>query len=225
MKKIVNDLAEDFRTLIGDASADISDEFIIKALNWCYRELPKVPKLDKAFTVHRHFNLDANEHYRWNINRGFRRITDISMLNFYSSTGGEPCPLKVCYKEPANFFEKNGLVELKKKGIPCEYTIEVEGDDSYLVLDRPSSVPVIIDIIYCGFPMPVTSMDDEIDISAPVEQLILSAMQSVFFRESADFAFADNIALYLDSKAIPEVIQLLHRRWDLAPNAVLGERN
>lgn len=225
MKMTINELADHFRIILGDASVDISDDFIINALNWAFRELPKVPKLDKAFTIHRHFNLDANDHYRWNINSGFRRITDISMLSFYSSTGGEPCPLTVCYKEPDTFFRKNGLIELKRKGIPCEYTIETEGDESYLVLDRPSEVPIIIDIICCGFPMPVKSMEDEIELSAPVEQLILSAMQTVWYREADDFAFADNIALYLDSKAIPEVIQLLHRRPDVAANAILGENN
>lgn len=225
MIKKVKDLAEDFTILLGDSSLDISDEFIIKAINWCLKELPKVPKLDKAFTVHRHFNLDANEHYRWNINCGFRRLTDIAMLKFYSSTGGEPCPITVCYKEPETFYKKNELVELKEKGVPCEYTIETEGDDSYLILDRPSEVPIIIDIICTGYPMPVESMDDEIDVSAPIEHLMLQAMQSCFYRESSDFAFADNIALYLDSKAIPEVVQMLNKRMGIGTNAILGENN
>lgn len=221
----VSDLAEHFKAILGDSSADISDEFIINALNWAFRELPKVPKLDKIFNTHQYFNLDANEHYKWNINCGFRKLTDIGMLCIYSSTGGEPCRLPVCYKEPATFFEKNGIVELKQKGTPCEYTIETEGDDSYLVLDRPSDVPIILDIICCGFPMPVKSMDDEIDLSAPLEHLIISAMQTVWYREASDFSFADNIALYLDSKAIPEVLQLIHKRYGIGTNAILGENN
>lgn len=224
-KKLVKDLAEDFKTLIGDESADLPDDFVISAINWSFRELPKVPKLDKVFTTHRHFNLDANDHYRWNINCGFRRLTDIGMLCFYSSTGGEPCKIDICYKEPASFFEKNGIVELKMAGMPCEYTIETESDDNYLVLDRPSEVPIIIDIICCGFPQPVKTMEDEIDISAPVEQLILSAMQTVYYKEAGDFAFSADIASYLDNKAIPEVIQLVNRRWGMKPNAIIGERN
>lgn len=220
---LVKDFYKEFSTLVGDGTVDIPEDFFINALNWAFRELPKVSKLDRVFTRHKHFNLDANQHYSWEINAGFRRLTDIGLLRFYSSTGGEPCPLVLCYKDPIRFYDKNGLVELKEPGIPCEYTIETEGDRSKLVIDRPSNVPIIVDIICCGYPMPVTSMEEEIELSAPVEQLILSAIQTVWYRELSDFGFADNIALYMDSKLVPEIIQLINRRWSMAGNAILGE--
>ena len=225
MIKTVKQISDDFRTLIGDQSADIPDSFIINAINYAFRELPKVPKLDKIFSVHKHYNLDANDHYRWNINSGFRRLTDIGMLCFYSTTGGEPCKINVCYHEPETFFEKNGLVELKSKGMPCEYTLEVEGDDTYLVLDRPSDVPIIIDIICCGYPMPIQSMAEEINISAPIEHLLMSVLQTIYYKESSDFNFSADIMSYLDNKEIPEILEEIHKRWNFSRHAILGERN
>lgn len=218
-------LSDKLRSLLGDSTLDIQDEFLVNAYNYCVTSLPLVPKLEKLFSKHKQFNLDAANHYKWSLSddTGFRRITDIPMLNFYTSTGGEPCHLGVCHKTVRDFYERNGLVNLKQPGKPCEYTIETEGDSVWLVLDRPSDVPIIVDYIAYGFPKPAESIEDEIEISAIAEPLVLGVMQGLWYREASDFAFADNILMYLDNKQLIEAIQLLHRHWGEESPRILGE--
>lgn len=219
----VSDIADKLRTMIGDTTIDIPDEFIISALNWAFNELPLVAKLSKLFSHHYTANLDAKDHYKWNLNQDFRRIIDIPMLNFYTSTGGDPCKLKLCHKNVRDFYDYNGIIELKQPGRPCQYTLETEGDDVWLVLDRPSDVPIIVDYIAYGFPKPVESMDDEIEISAIAENLILSVMQVYWYHEADDFAFGADILSYLDNKKLIEAQQALHRRWGVEEVTILGE--
>lgn len=220
----VGEFADKFRILRGDSTASTPDNFIIEGINWCFRDLPLVPKMGKLFSHHYKYNLDAKNHYRWSINGDFRRLIEVPMLNFYTSTGGEPCKLNVCYKEVDAFYNKNGLVELKHPGEPCEYTIEEEDDNVWIVFDRPSNIPIIIDMIVCGFPKPVTSVEDTINISAIAEQLMMQALSSVWFQEGDDFGFSNFIFDYLDNKAIPEAIQALNKRWGISRQAILGEQ-
>ncbi len=221
----LSDLSEKLRTAIGDGTVDISDEFIIGAYNWAITELPLVPKLEKLFSKHKQFNLDAKNHYKWSLSdaTGFRRITKMPFRKFYTSTGGEPCELNICYKPVEKFYEHNGLINLKKSGIPCEYTIEEEDDNVKLVFDRPLNVPVIVDYIAYGFPKPVTSLDDEIEISAIAESLILNVMKAYYLHEADDYAFAADVTSYLDNKTILEAIQMLYRTWGKDEVRVLGE--
>lgn len=223
MKLKVSDIADKLRTSLGDASLDISDEFILNAFNYTINDLPMVPKLEKLFSKHKQFNLDAKNHYKWNLNDSFRRVTDIPMLNFYTSTGGDPCKLCICHRGVKDFYEHNGLVNLKQPGKPCEYTIETEGDEVWLVLDRPSDMPIIIDYIAYGYPKPAKSFEDEYEISAIAENLIVEVMRACWMKEASDFAFAADITSYLDNKKIIEAIQQLHRQWDMESPRILGE--
>ena len=219
------DLAEKLRLSIGDNTDDIPEDFIINAYNYSINDLPTVPKLEKLFSKHKQFNLDAKEHYKWSLSdaTGFRRITDLPMLNFYTSTGGEPCKLCICHRPVKDFYENNGLVNLKKPGVPCEYTIETEDDNVWLVLDRPSDVPIIVDYIAYGFPKPAKKMEDEIEVSAIAENLIIDVMKACYLHEASDYAFAADITSYLDNKKIIEAIQLLHRKWGVEATRILGE--
>lgn len=223
MKYTVQEFANKLRTMLGDSTIDIPNEFIINGINWTFNDLPMVPKLEKLFSKHKQFNLDAHDHYKWNLNDSFRRLTDIPMLNFYTSTGGDPCKLCICHREMTDFYEKNGLVNLKQPGKPCEYTIETEDDNVWLVLDRPSDVPIIIDYIMYGFPKPVSSMDDEIEVSAIAENLMLDVLRTYWLREADDYAFAAEITSYLDNKKLIEAVQMLHRRWGTESPRILGE--
>ena len=223
MKMTVQEFIDKFRILRGDSTASTPDNFIIEGINWCFREIPRVPKLGRIFQKHVTYNLDANKHYRWNINDSFRRLIDILMINFYTSTGGEPCRLNICHKDVEDFYNRNGIIELKKPGTPCQYTIEEESDNIWLVLDRPSDVPIILDMIICGFPKEVKSPEDEIDISAIAEQLMLQLLASIWYQESADFNFSEAIFTYMDNKAIPEAIQALNKRYSISHQSILGE--
>ncbi len=225
MKYKISDLAEKLRLLIGDNTDDLPEDFIINAYNYTINALPMVPRLEKLFSKHKQFNLDAENHYRWSLSdaTGFRRISDMPMLNFYTSTGGEPCELRICHIPVEDFYKKNGLVSLKKSGTPCEYTIETEDDSIWLVLDRPSDVPIIVDYIAYGFPKPVEKMDDEIELSAIAEPLVLDVMKTLYLMEASDYAFAADVRSYLDNKKELEAIQLLHRRWGTEAPRILGE--
>lgn len=225
MKMKLEDLAYKLRIAIGDGTVDVSDEFIIGAYNWAINDLPLVPRLEKLFSKHKQFNLDAANHYRWSLSdaTGFRRITDIPMLNFYTSTGGDPCRLCICHKPVKEFYDKNGLVNLKQSGKPCEYTIETEDDNVWIVLDRPSEVPIIVDYIAYGIPKPAESLDDEIELSAVAENLVLDVMRSYYLHEADDYAFSADITNYLDNKKVVEAIQMLHRKWGADEARVLGE--
>lgn len=229
MKYQVRDISDKFRSLIGDRTIDIPDQFVIDALNWAFNELPRVPKLEKIFAKHMTFQLDAKGHYRWDLNGDrpiFRRIMNIPYLNFVSTTGGKPCPIKLCNRDNVEFYKNNGIIELKEAGKPCEYTIEQEGDHIWLVLDRPSDIPIMVDYIAYGIPAQVKSMDDEIllDISAIAENLILDVMRIVWYHEADDFAFAADISSYLDNKKVVEAIQALNRRWGNEEPVILGEQ-
>lgn len=224
MKYTVQEFKEKFCKLVGDTSMTTPDAFIIQGLNWAIGGLPMVPKLGKIFSKHRQFTLDANEHYKWVLNGDFRRLIDIPMLNFYTSTGGEPCKLNLCYKEPETFYDHNGLVEIKEAGTPCEYTLEQEDDNVYLVLDRPSIVPIIIDYIAYGFPQPVESMDDIIELSAIAEPLVLSALREVYYYEADDWAFGGAVSDYISNKLVPEAIQALNKSWGSNGPVIVGER-
>lgn len=225
MRMKVSDLAEKLRLLIGDNTDDLPEDFIINAFNYTVNALPMVPRLEKLFSKHKQFNLDAENHYKWSLSdaTGFRRISDIPMLDFYTSTGGEPCKLNICHRSVEDFYKKNGLVSLKKSGTPCEYTIEVEDDNVWIVLDRPSDVPIIVDYIAYGFPKPVNSMDDEIELSAIAEPLVVDVMKTLYLMEASDYAFASDVRAYLDNKKEIEAIQMLHRTWGTEAPRILGE--
>lgn len=224
MKYSVKQFSDKFRTYIGDSTSDVPIKFIIESLNWAFNTLPNVPKLDKIFSKHYTFNLNADGSYKWSLNGDFRRLNDILFLNFWTSTGGELCKLDLCNRDNVEFYNKNGIISLKKKGIPCEYTLEQDDDDVYLVIDRPSDVPIIVDYMMTGYPKPVSSPEDIIEISAIAESLILSAMREVYYRETEDFAFAADIASYLDNKQVPEAIQKLNRRMGVEERTILGEQ-
>ena len=225
MKYKVSDLAEKLRLHIGDNTDDLPADFIINAYNYTINALPMVPRLEKLFSKHRNFNLDAEHHYKWSMSdaTGFRRITAFPLFEFYTSTGGEPCKLCICHKPVKDFYEKNGLVSLKKPGTPCEYTIEEEDDNIFLVLDRPSDVPIILDYIAYGFPKPVEKMSDEIELSAIAEPLVLDVMKTLYLMEASDYAFAADVRSYLDNKKELEAIQMLHRQFGMESPRVLGE--
>lgn len=242
MKTTVEEFANKFRLLAGDDSSSIPKEFIVNSINWAFNSLPSVPKLDKAFAKHYTVRLNANNHYRWKLNKDFRFISNSPIINFFTSTGGDPCPLELCYRDNTEFYKKNGLVELKISGMPCEYTLERDGDELYLVFDRPLNIPVIIDYVVWGYPKPIpgfttTKMmydkelgervpveeDVVIDISAPLENLILHTMRKVFFEEASDFAFAESIGTYLDNKMLPEVIQMINKRLNISQPIIVGE--
>ncbi len=225
MKMLLSDLAEKLQSLIGDGTMDLPEEFIVNSYNYCINDLPMVPRLEKLFSKHKQFNLDAQNHYKWSLSdaTGFRRITDIPMLNFYTSTGGDPCRLNICHRSVKNFYDKNGLIGLKVAGTPCEYTIETEDDNVWLVLDRPSEVPIIVDYIAYGYPKPVESLDDEIEVSAIAENLILLVMKGCYLHEAEDYGFASDVTSYLDNKKIIEAIQQLNRTWGVEDLRVLGE--
>lgn len=225
MKMKLADLARSLQIAIGDGTSDLSERFLVGGYNWAIGELPLVPRLDKLFSKHKQFNLDAKDHYKWSLSdaTGFRRITDIPMLNFYTSTGGEPCKLHLCHRPVKGFYEHNGLINLKQPGQPCEYTIEVEDDNVWLVLDRPSDVPIIVDYIAYGFPKPAESLDDEIEISVIAERLILDVMKTYYLHEAEDWAFAADVQSFLDNKLYLESIQLLHKQFGDEGPRVLGE--
>lgn len=223
-KTTVRDFSFKFRSMLGDGTFDVPDEFIINGINWAFNELPLVPKLVKIFSKHKQVQLDAKGHWRWNLNGDFRRLLDIPMMNFWTSTGGDICKLNVCHRDVVEFYNKNGIINLKKEGQPCEYTIEQEDDNIWLVFDRPLNVPVIIDYIGYGFPAPVSSMDDTIEISAIAENLVLDVLRTYWYREADDFQFAGSIMDYLDNKKLPEAIQAINRRWGVSSPIVLGER-
>ena len=222
MKYTVNEFAKRFRSLVGDSGKSIPNEFIMTAINWAFSDLPTVPKLAKAFSKHYTKNLDAKNHFRWLLNGDYRRIADVPMIRFYTTSGGDPCPLKLCYKPVETFYEINGLVSMKKAGVPCQYTIEFEDDNGYLVLDRPSDVPIIVDYIVYGYPQTVSSMEDEIEISAVIENLLLNTMREVFYTESEDLAFAGVMLDVKSNKFIPEAVQMLNKRLSGEPNIILG---
>lgn len=221
----VSDLAEKLRLHIGDNTDDLPKDFIINAYNYTINALPMVPRLEKLFSKHKQFNLDAEHHYKWSMSdaTGFRRISDFALFDFYTSTGGEPCKLPICHRSVEDFYQKNGLISLKKPGTPCEYTIEEEGDNIWLVLDRPSDIPIIVDYIAYGFPKPVKSMDDEIDLSAIAEPLVIDVMKTLYLMEASDYAFASDVRSYLDNKKELEAIQMLHRQFGVESPRILGE--
>ena len=219
----VQEFADNFMALVGDTTESTPENFIITGLNWCFRELPLNPGLDKLFQRHYKKTLDAKGHYKWLLNGDFRKVHQIPMMNFYTSTGGEPCKLTICYKPVEDFYNINGLVELKIPGVPCQYTLETEDDKLYLVLDRPSNVPIIIDYIACGFPKDVKSLDDKIELSAIAEHLVLEVFRSVWTQEMDDFNVSRSLYEYLDNKYIPEAIQMLNKRWKAGTPAILGE--
>ena len=122
MKMTVQDLEDKFRSHLGDGTIDVPKSFVINSINWAFNALPMVPKLDKIFSKHNTFNLDAKDHYRWNLNSGFRRISNIPMMNFWTSTGGDLCKLDICNEDTIEFYNHNGIPYLKEAGKPCEYT-------------------------------------------------------------------------------------------------------
>ena len=225
MKYPLSTLAEKIRLAIGDNTVDIPSDFIINAYNYTVNALPMVPRLEKLFSKHKHFNLDAENHYKWSLSEatGFRRISDFSLLEFYTSTGGEPCKLCICHRPVEDFYKNNGLINMKQPGRPCEYTVEFEDDNTWLVLDRPSDVPIIVDYIAYGFPKPVSSMDDEIELSSIAEPLVIDVMKTLYLMEASDYAFAADVRAYLDTKKEIEAIQMLHRQLGIEGPRVLGE--
>lgn len=230
--------AANFRTLIGDTSQNVSDEFIISALNQAFSTIATVPRLARAFSKHYTVDLKAKDGCKWKLEGKFRRLADIPLINFFSTgQGGDPCPLNICPVPTVPFYKKHGIPSLKQAGIPCEYTIEQEDDNTYLVLDRPSDVPLVIDYIAYGYPAPVTGMtevvvdkngapqtvDTTIEISSVIETCILSAMKDAFYQEAEDMAFAGAMVDLLTNKYIPEAIQMLYHQFGAEAPRIIGE--
>ena len=65
MKYPLRTLADKLRLLIGDNTDDLPEDFIINAYNYTVNALPMVPQLEKLFSKHKQFNLDASNHYKW----------------------------------------------------------------------------------------------------------------------------------------------------------------
>lgn len=221
MRYKIKDFTDKFRSLVGDSTDDAPEEFLINCINWTFNELPNIPKLNRLFSAHYTVNLRRGS-YRWKLNKDFRSFNDILMMNFYTSTGGEPCLTKVCNLDNAEFYSKNGLVERKQPGKPCSYTIEYEGDDVYLVFDRPLGIPMILDYTVTGYPMPIESEDEIREISAIAEPLIFGLMRKLWYEEADDFAFSGAIEMYMDNKIIQEAVQQLNKKFKTEMPRVLG---
>lgn len=220
----MSDFASQFRILIGDSSKSVPDGLIIEAFNMALNALTSVPKLSRAFRKHYQVDLNAKDGCKWKLEGDFRRLADIPMLQFYSiGEGGDPCPLNLCPLDVTSFYNKHGLVSMKQAGVPCEYTLDQEDDDTYLVFDRPSDVPIIVDYIAEGYPAPVVSMDDEIEISAVIENCIIQSMKDAFYTEAEDLAFAGAVLDQLSNKYIPEAIQMLNKRMSVMKPVIIGE--
>ena len=140
----IKDIANKFRIALGDSTMDVPDDFIINGINWAFNDLPLVPKLEKLFSKHYTPTLDAKEHYKWNLNEDFRRLLDIPMLEFYTSTGGDPCKLYICERNVVDFYKKNGIINLKRPGKPCEYTIETDKKHFILTLKIKTAAKNIV---------------------------------------------------------------------------------
>lgn len=218
---VINEFFDKFRSVVGDTTVDCPDDFLINATNWCFNELPNIPKLNKLFSARYVANLRTGS-YRWKINRDFRSINDILYMYFYTSKGGKPCRAKVCNLPNDEFYAKAGIVELNEPGIPCSYTIEFEGDDAYLVFDRPLSVPMMLQYTVTGYPKPITSVNEKREISAVGENLIIALMRKIWYEESDDFAFSGAIEQYLDNKLIQEAVFQLNKKFQNEMPRVLG---
>lgn len=213
MKYVVSEFAKKFRNIVGDSTIDCPDEFIINALNWAFNELPLAPKLDKIFAKNYRVTLKPG-HYRWNLvnHKDFRRLTNIPAFQLFTSTGGNLCPLKVCAVSQEELRNKT-VPSMNEPGRPCEYCIEQEDDEIYLVFDRPIDVPVIIQYTAYGIPRNVESMNDTVLISGIVENALLDIMRIVWYREADDLAFAGSAYDYLDNKYIPQITQIINKKW------------
>lgn len=224
MKITVQEFINKFRLLMGDNGDNITDAMLIETINFSFNLLSTVPKLAKAFSRHYNVNLNAKDGYKWKLEGDFRRLADIPMLNFYSiAEGGDPCPLKLCPLGVVEFYNKNGLIAAKQPGVPCEYTIEQEDDNTYLVLDRPSDVPIVVDYIAYGYPEPVTSVQDEMNLSSVIENLMLSSMKEACYAEAEDLAFSGAVLDTMSNKYIPEALQQLYHKFGVMKPVILGE--
>lgn len=223
MKYRLSDFADKFRVIVGDSTLDCPDEFIINAVNWAFNELPLAPKLDKVFAKNYRKKLTTG-HYRWNLvdHKDFRRFSDLPVFTMWTSEGGDLCPLKVCAVTPEELYASS-VPGMMQPGRPCKYTIEQEDDDVYLVFDRPIDTPIILQYTAYGFPKNVTSMNDEIKLSAVVENALLDIMRVVWYREADDLAFAGSAYDYLDNKYIPQMTQMIRKKWHgVEGHTVLG---
>lgn len=221
MRYKISDFTNKFRSIVGDSTSDAPEEFLINCINWTFNELPNIPKLNRLFSAHYTVNLRRGS-YRWKINKDFRSINDILMMNFYTSTGGEPCLAKVCNLDNRAFYSKHGLVERKQPGTPCNYTIEYEGDDVFLVFDKPLGVPMILDYIVTGYPKPIETPDEAREISAIAEPLIFGLMRKLWYEEADDFSFSGAIEQYADNKLIQEAVFQLNKKMKTEMPRVLG---
>lgn len=219
----VSKFIKDFRTLVGDTTMDAPDEFLIAGLNWALRDLPVNPKLGKLFAHHYQFNLDAKGHYKWDLTGDyFDRLTDIPYLHFWASTGGQPCPLKLCNLSNEEFYA-HGIPSIMEAGQPCSFTIEREDDKTFLVFDRPLNIPVIVDYIAYGILPEVTSLDDEVRISKLVENAIIEVLRTIWYKEADDMAFAGSVYDYLDNKWIPQLVQEINKSFGAEMPVIVGE--
>ena len=223
MKYTVKEFSDKFLSFVGDDSLDLNEPFLINALNWSFNELPRVPKLERLFSKHYTLNLDAQGNYAWDLNQDFRRLSNIAYINFWTSDGGKPCRINICNQQTIPFYEENGLPELREPGTPCHYTIEQEDDKVNLVFDRPLNIPMIVDYIAYGYPKPVKSMEDEIEISAIAENLIFALMKTVMHYESQDYNWSQESLEYLSNYALLQAEQELMKRWGHEAPIVLGE--
>lgn len=220
----VQDLIDKYTALVGNTLQTDPTDFVVTGLNKAFNELPSYPKLDKLFEKHYQVQLAGNNEYRWNLNQDdFRKISNIPLLAFWdNSKAGNPCKMDICSLPNSKFYAKNGVVKLKKPGHPCEYTLEHEGDNTYLVFDRPLDRPLIVDYIVYGYPKNVEGVDEEIDLSAIAENLILEYLKYVHFQESDDFAFAGSIFDVIDNKLVPEALQQLYKPMDSSAPIIVG---
>lgn len=220
----VQDLIDKYTALVGDTLQTDPTDFVIAGLNKAFNELPSYPKLDKLFEKHYQVQLTGNKEWRWNLNQNdFRKISNIPSMTFWdNSKAGDPCKMDICNLTNEKFYARNGVVKLKEPGRPCEYTLETEADNTYLIFDRPLDKPLIIDYIVYGYPKNVKDPTDEITLSAIAENLILEYLKYVHYQESDDFAFAGSIFDTLDNKLVPEALQQLYKPMGSSAPFIIG---
>lgn len=225
----VSKILKDFCLLIGDTTDDSPKDFLIAGLNWALRDLPTNPKLSKLFSHHLMKNLDAKGHFKWDLGGEdtdggkpyFDRIMDISYLNFWSSTGGSPCRMDLCQVTPGELYSK-GLPSIQRAGKPCQYALEREEDKLYLVLDRPSDVPIILDYIAYGIPREVEDLNDNVPISKLCENAILDILKVKFYQEAEDMNFSGQVYDYLDNRYIPQLLQEIYKKMEFEVPYIMG---
>ena len=221
---------DNFRILMGDGGGDITEEFFLSCINYMIRDIMLEAKLERLFRVHDTMRLTqltrkGKKSNKWKISlKNLGDIIDIHNLVILEADGCTLCPVQPCYMEPDKFYNAFPFPEGTCPGQPCHYTIDEDGENTYLMFDKPVDKPYIVDLRYSAYPGDIESLEDKVPYPVKAINVLIEGLRREVYQRDTDFAFSRSMFDVTDLN-MARIKNMLYKVYSVAaPRRIDGMR-